>query len=326
MIEPPDLEVLTAFIVTVRKEASTSRVIPSPGELLLRAGRFFQGAPYAARTLEVPGPEALVINLRAFDCFTLVENCCALALLARQIIAGIRAGNRHRPVAANEAISKDEGSGRKGFIPSPRQGSSDVPAASAAKDQLGEDALLPPPDLSPETLAAAFAALLRTLRYRVGVIAGYASRLHYFSDWLGENERKGLLRDLTARLGGRPAPKVIDFMTKNRELYPPLGNADICREVQETERRLSASPRFVLPKEEIACWEGKIVSGDILAIATHEEGLDVAHAGLAIRRGGRLHLLHASSQAGRVIISPETLAAYLEAQDNRAGVIVGRLR
>ncbi|MBP8980316.1 MAG: DUF1460 domain-containing protein [Syntrophobacterales bacterium] len=326
MIEPPDLEVLTAFIVTVRKEASTSRVIPSPGELLLRAGRFFQGAPYAARTLEVPGPEALVINLRTFDCFTLVENCCALALLARQIIAGIRAGNRHRPVAANKAISKEEGSGRKGFIPSPRQGRPDVPAASAAKDQLGEDALLPPPDLSPERLAVSFAALLRTLRYRDGVIAGFASRLHYFSDWLGENERKGLIRNVTARLGGRPAPKVMDFMTQHRELYPPLGNADIRREIWEIERRLSASPRPVLTKEEIALWEGKITPGDLVAIATHEEGLDVTHAGLAIRRGGRLHLLHASSQAGRVIISPETLAAYLEAQDNRAGIIVARLR
>jgi len=292
-MEPPDLEVLAAFIAMVRKEASTSQVIPSPAELVLRAGRFFLGTPYAARTLEAPGPESLVVNLRTCDCFTLVENCCALAILARQIIT------ESRP---------------------------DIPALIPLPGRYDGGDSVTPHDPSPERLAAAFAALLRTLRYRDGVIAGYASRLHYFSDWLGENERKGLLRDITARLGGRPAPKAIDFMTKHRELYPPLGDADVWRELRETERRLSASPRLVLTKEEIARWEEKPAPGDLVAIATHEEGLDVAHAGIAIRVAGRLHLLHASSRAGRVIVSPETLAAYLEAQDDLAGVIVARLR
>ena len=35
---------------------------------------------------------------------------------------------------------------------------------------------------------------LRALRYRNNRIDGYPSRLHYFTDWIGDNERKRLLR------------------------------------------------------------------------------------------------------------------------------------
>ena len=39
-----------------------------------------------------------------------------------------------------------------------------------------------------------FSESLRYIRYRGGVIDGYASRLHYFSDWASDNEKKGILR------------------------------------------------------------------------------------------------------------------------------------
>lgn len=42
------------------------------------------GTPYKAETLEQPGAEALVVNLREFDCTTFVESVCALALASRQ--------------------------------------------------------------------------------------------------------------------------------------------------------------------------------------------------------------------------------------------------
>lgn len=54
----------------------------SAAELVAASGRHFLGRPYASRTLEKPdslGREQLVINLEAFDCTTLAENCLALA-------------------------------------------------------------------------------------------------------------------------------------------------------------------------------------------------------------------------------------------------------
>ncbi len=48
-------------------------------ELIANTARFFLGKPYVASTLEVSDKEQLIINLREFDCTTLVENSIALA-------------------------------------------------------------------------------------------------------------------------------------------------------------------------------------------------------------------------------------------------------
>ncbi|MDH6310408.1 hypothetical protein M2451_003294 [Dysgonomonas sp. PFB1-18] len=48
-------------------------------ELIVNTSKFFMGKPYVASTLEVSDKEQLIINLREFDCTTLVENSIALA-------------------------------------------------------------------------------------------------------------------------------------------------------------------------------------------------------------------------------------------------------
>jgi hypothetical protein len=53
------------------------------GAAVARVGRRFVGAPYRPGTLDPPGPETLVVNLREFDCVTFVENALALARTAR---------------------------------------------------------------------------------------------------------------------------------------------------------------------------------------------------------------------------------------------------
>ena len=49
------------------------------GDLVAAMGRSFLERPYEANTLEEPGPERLVVNLREFDCVTLCETSLALA-------------------------------------------------------------------------------------------------------------------------------------------------------------------------------------------------------------------------------------------------------
>ncbi len=53
------------------------------GPLVARVGRRFVGAPYVPKTLDPPGPERLVVNLRTFDCVTFVESSLALARVIR---------------------------------------------------------------------------------------------------------------------------------------------------------------------------------------------------------------------------------------------------
>lgn len=54
----------------------------SMSETLVQTARFFLGTPYVGATLEQE-PEQLVVNLRAFDCTTFVENVLALSRVVR---------------------------------------------------------------------------------------------------------------------------------------------------------------------------------------------------------------------------------------------------
>lgn len=53
------------------------------GPLMAELGRTFVGTPYVPQTLEVPGEERVIINLRGLDCVTFVENMLALARTIR---------------------------------------------------------------------------------------------------------------------------------------------------------------------------------------------------------------------------------------------------
>ena len=64
---------------------------------------------------------------------------------------------------------------------------------------------------------------LEQLRYRQGRINGYASRLHYISDWIVDNTHRGNLRDITDRLpGAKYQVKTIDYMSRHRDSYPAM--------------------------------------------------------------------------------------------------------
>ncbi|HEV8599432.1 MAG TPA: N-acetylmuramoyl-L-alanine amidase-like domain-containing protein [Gemmatimonadales bacterium] len=55
-----------------------------PGAAIARLGETFVGATYTPGTLEAPGPERVIINLREFDCVTFIENMLALTRFIRQ--------------------------------------------------------------------------------------------------------------------------------------------------------------------------------------------------------------------------------------------------
>ena len=162
------------------------------------------------------------------------------------------------------------------------------------------------------------------VRYRKGKRDGYPSRLHYFTEWIRDNEAKGMVRNITEELAGVTIQKDINFMGTHRDLYPFLASDANYRAMVEIEKQLSSRPLIVLPRSEVAQREHLIQDGDIIALATDIEGLDVTHTGLAIRLDdGRIHLLHAST-VGEVVISDEPLADYLQGIKRNTGIIVAR--
>jgi hypothetical protein len=155
-------------------------------------------------------------------------------------------------------------------------------------------------------------------------LQGYSSRLHYFSDWIYDNQKKGILKDVTGEIGGRPRKKTISFMTKHPNLYPPLNNEQTLRRVKSIERTMGHRSLFFIPKKALRPLEGRIRDGDLIAITTTIKGLDVQHVGLAARVKDRIHLLHASSIEGKIVLSQKTLYGYLIQSRTRSGVIVAR--
>lgn len=171
-----------------------------------------------------------------------------------------------------------------------------------------------------------FVSQLEFIRYRNGELNAYDDRLHYFSEWLSNNEEKGILEDVTEEIGGEVYAKKIDFMSTHRSAYAALENDDFFRTIQEVEDKLNKQERHYIPKAKIPSLEEKIKDGDLIAITTTIGGLDVSHTGLAIRENGRIHLLHASSDLQKVVVSGKPLADYLMGNKRQSGIMVGRLK
>ncbi|MDB5241044.1 MAG: hypothetical protein JWP57_1669 [Spirosoma sp.] len=180
----------------------------------------------------------------------------------------------------------------------------------------------------PAQFDQAFRAYLTRLRYRNGKIDGYASRLHYFSDWLRDNEQKGFLTDVTGELPGSMwVAKPISYMSTAIDRYPHLSDPATLKQMQLTESHLSRQSFWFIPKKNIRLAESQLREGDIIMLTAARPGLDMKHVGLAVRQpSGRIHLMHASSDQGEVVITRYPLSDYLLWHKRLSGVRVARLR
>ncbi len=167
---------------------------------------------------------------------------------------------------------------------------------------------------------------LKNIRYRDGILKEYPSRLHYFSDWIYDMNKRKIGQDITKQIGGVPYKKQIDFMRKHVDSYRQLKeNPMFVIEIASIEKRISKRKYFYIPQEKIEKVERKIESGDIIGITTNIEGLDIAHTGIAIRmEDGRIHLLHAPNVGHKVQISEKPLADYIKGNKKQTGIMILR--
>lgn len=168
---------------------------------------------------------------------------------------------------------------------------------------------------------------LRSIRYRKGEIDGYASRLHYATDWLQENEQRGLLRNLSPSLGGVKEAKKLSFMSSHRDAYGRLKNDDLMLQlIAAREEMINQQGGFdYLPNEMINEVAHLIPHMSVILFTTSTEGLDVTHMGFAFRKGEKLLFLHASSAGERVMIDRQTLPEYTYKQPYCTGIIVAEI-
>jgi hypothetical protein len=167
---------------------------------------------------------------------------------------------------------------------------------------------------------------LTLIRYRGGKIDKYPSRLHYFTDWIYDNEKKGIVKNITKEIGGDKMKLNLSFMSAHPQYYKHLKeNPDFIPLIKQQEEEISKRKYYFIPQEKIAEIEDKIKDGDLLAFTSTVEGLDVNHVGIAVGLDdGRIHVLHAPNVGYQVEITKLPLAEYVLKIEKDSGIMIVR--
>ena len=179
---------------------------------------------------------------------------------------------------------------------------------------------------------ADYARTLARLRYRGGIIDGYTSRLHYFSDWILDKQRMGLVEEIQQPNPPFKAVQTLDihYMSRHPQAYKALKNhAGRVAVIARQEKALTGLTFRYIPKREVKntkALRSAIRDGDIIAITCSKPGLDIAHLGFAVWRKDGLHLLNASQLHKKVVEEPMTLGRYLSKHPSHTGIRVVRLK
>jgi len=178
---------------------------------------------------------------------------------------------------------------------------------------------------------ADFREVLQRIRYRGGVIDGYPSRLHYFTDWIIDNSRKGIVSEIQQKKASFTSVQTVsvNYMSRHPQSYKALkAHPQYVSVIAGQEKLLTGQKFRFIPKSEIRnskLLRSVIHDGDILAITTSKAGLDIAHLGFAVWRKDGLHLLNASQIHHKVVEEPMTFRKYLSKHPAHTGVRVIRL-
>jgi hypothetical protein len=166
-------------------------------------------------------------------------------------------------------------------------------------------------------------------RYRNGQCDGtYTSRLHYLEEWVQDNERRKLVRDMTRELGGIRGPHSSGEMTRGWKNYRYMAkNPDLRESIARMEERIAQEPFYYIPNSRVPRAEPFLRSGDIISICSKDgAGYATSHVGIALRTDdGVLHFMHASAPRnfGKVVIDSR-LSEYLVRYKTNVGIMVAR--
>ena len=174
--------------------------------------------------------------------------------------------------------------------------------------------------------------ILRQLRYRDGKLQGYTSRLHYFSDWIDNKTKMGLVTEVQ-----KPNPPFtavqrlnINYMSEHPQSYRSLKeHPEQVPVIRQQEQALTGKSYRYIPKTAIKnskLLRQTVKDGDIIAITCNKKGLDIAHLGFAVWRKDGLHLLNASQLHKKVVEESMTLYQYMQKHKTFTGIRIIRIK
>lgn len=175
----------------------------------------------------------------------------------------------------------------------------------------------------------AFCYNLRMIRYSEGIVS-YPTRQHYFTYWIQENEKKGIVKDI--QLPNPPFTAVqnvnTDYMTTHIDLYPMLvQDKALISNIRAMETSINGMKCRYIPKNSLndsKLLRQTIQNGDIIAIITSIKGLDTSHIGIAVWHKDGLHMIDASSIHKKVIEEPTLMKTYMSKHPSQLGIRIAR--
>jgi len=177
-----------------------------------------------------------------------------------------------------------------------------------------------------------FRRQLQQLRYYQGRLTDYTSRLHYFSEWIDDKSKMGLVSEVQQPTTVFTAVQTlnINYMSTHAKSYKALAaHPDFVPVIARQEQSLTGHKYRYIPKNEVVdspALRQAIHDGDIIAITCSKPGLDIAHLGFAVWRKDGLHLLNASQLHKKVVEESMTLGEYLKKHPSHTGIRVVRIK
>ena len=172
---------------------------------------------------------------------------------------------------------------------------------------------------SDDYLLARFVHHLNAIRYYQGTNCGWESRIHYFTDALRQLADNQLALDVGQFLG-EAYTKRISYLSDHKRAFPGI---DDWEALGSLESELSSAQRFFVPLSEIYRYEQFAQTGDIVALATDVQGLDVSHVGFMHVENGELYMTHASSKNRKVELKVN-FCDYMGRRTTITGLVVYR--
>jgi hypothetical protein len=172
-----------------------------------------------------------------------------------------------------------------------------------------------------------FASELEHIRYRNGIRNQYLSRLHYFSEWIHDNDARKII-DESPNFQGEKVSKTISFMSTHPTSYQILKNhPELISTLESQEKELSAREFWFFPKSNPENLLKALKHGDIIGLTSAiEASIDINHTGIIVEKEGNFYLLHGSQTHKKVVLSDDPILDFIKPDSKNSGVMIARPR
>lgn len=176
---------------------------------------------------------------------------------------------------------------------------------------------------------ANYCTQLRLIRY-VGGVVSYPTRKHYFTYWIQQSAKQGLVKDIQSPNPPFKAVQTVkaNYMTRHISQYPMLvSHSEWVSKIAAMEKGITGlKPRYI-PKAALnnsKLLRSTVHNGDIIGLVTTKDGLEISHLGIAVWHKDGLHMLNASSLQHKVVEDSALLKTYLSKRKTEKGIRIVR--